>query len=181
MPRERGDSGQFVNTVEGDDVLDVLAAVEGPVVTSADVADGLDVTRETARRNLNPLVDDGTLDRRKTAGRVVYWRASGAESTEAADGDDDLVAVVDRVAEQEGWDDPAPRLEARKDAARAVLEYAREHGGVSQQAAKEEVYPNNGVEGQSPGKWYRQNVRPVLNEAADSRSRREYVLTNDSD
>jgi predicted ArsR family transcriptional regulator len=84
MPRERGESGQYRTTVTPDDVLDVLAAVQGPVVTSADVADALDVTRETARRKLESLTDDSRLDSRKTAGRVVvYWRAEeDAKSTD---------------------------------------------------------------------------------------------------
>jgi predicted ArsR family transcriptional regulator len=81
MPRERGERGQYRTTVTPDDVLDVLAAVRGPVVTSADVADALDVTRETARRKLDSLTDDSRLDSRKTAGRVVYWR--GEEDAES--------------------------------------------------------------------------------------------------
>lgn len=74
MPRERGDSGQFIESSSGDDVLRVFDAVEGPVVTSADVAEALDVSRETARRKLSELEDEGQVASRKTAGRVVYWR-----------------------------------------------------------------------------------------------------------
>jgi len=80
MPRERGDSGQYVSTVGGEDVLGVFDEVEGPVVTSADVAERMGVTRETGRRKLNGLVDEGVLAKRKTAGRVVYWRVDRDES-----------------------------------------------------------------------------------------------------
>ena len=75
MPREHGESGEFVETVPLDDVLGVFDQVRGPVVLSADVADALDCSRETARRKLEQLHDRGALDRRKVARRVVYWRA----------------------------------------------------------------------------------------------------------
>lgn len=90
-------------------------------------------------------------------------------------GEDALADVVDSVAS--GWEDNPDRIEARKDAARAVLEYAREHGSVSQKEAKEQVEPNHPVEGQTPDTWYRKNIRPVLNEAAEySQSKRKYQL-----
>jgi predicted ArsR family transcriptional regulator len=207
MPRERADSGQYRSTVAPQEVLDVYDAVPGPVLTSADVADALNVTRETARRKLNALADDGTLDHRKTAGRVVYWRADttdaerGREPAETAPSaetrathapaetghdephtaatDDALAGAVDRVAaEWEGTDD---RLAARKAAARAALDYAREHGSVSKQEAKEEVYPEHPVADQNARTWYRKNIRPVLNDAAEyDQSARAYRLTVDT-
>jgi len=84
MPREHGESGEFVETTTLDDVLGVLDAVDGPVVLSADVADHLGVSRETARRKLKALYDRGDLDRRKVARRVVYWRPE--ESAESGRG-----------------------------------------------------------------------------------------------
>jgi len=91
-------------------------------------------------------------------------------------GEDALGDVVDVVATS--WDDTPERIEARKDAARAVLEYAREHGSVSKKEAKEQVEPNHPVEGQNPRTWYRKNIRPVLNEAAEyDQSKRGYELT----
>lgn len=86
--------------------------------------------------------------------------------------------VVDAVAA--GWDDSPDRLEARKAAARAVLEYAREHGSVTKQEAKEHVEPEHPVEAQNPRTWYRKNIRPVLNEAAEyNQSKRAYELTDE--
>lgn len=73
MSRERAETGEYVETVTTDRVLGVFSAVEGPVVTTADVADRLDCTTEAARRKLNDLHAAGTVGRRKTAGRVVYW------------------------------------------------------------------------------------------------------------
>lgn len=75
MPREQGESGEFVETIAPEDVLQVFDAVDGPVILSADVADYFEVTRETARRKLQQLHDQGELDRRKVSRRVIYWRA----------------------------------------------------------------------------------------------------------
>lgn len=79
MPPEHGDDGTFVEVTSHEDVLDVFDRVEGPVVTSGDVADVLDCSRETARRKLDELCEDGRVGRRKTAGRVVYWRHNAAD------------------------------------------------------------------------------------------------------
>ena len=74
MDRERADSGEFVPTVTLERVLAVFEAVEGPVITSGDVADELDCTTEAARRTLEELHEDGRLARRRSAGRLLYWR-----------------------------------------------------------------------------------------------------------
>jgi hypothetical protein len=88
--------------------------------------------------------------------------------------------VVDAVAE--GWQGAPNRVKARKEAARAVLDYAREHGQVSKREAKEKVYPEHPVEGQNARTWYRKNIRPVLNEVAEyDQSARAYRLVDDGD
>lgn len=73
MPREHDDSGDFIETVTPENVLDVFDQIRGPVVTSGDVAEACDCTRETARRKLKVLHEQGRVDRRKTAGRIVWW------------------------------------------------------------------------------------------------------------
>lgn len=106
--------------------------------------------------------------------------ASDDDSTvdgDASSSDDDLAAVVDRVAADE-WEDTADRIDARKAAALAVLEYARENGTISKQEAKENIEPDHPVDGQNPRTWYRNNIRPVLNEVAEyDNSEGEYRLT----
>ena len=93
------------------------------------------------------------------------------------DATDPIAAVVDRVADD--WEDNPDRLADRKAAARAVLEYARDHGSVSKQEAKDEVEPEYSVDGQSPRTWYRKNIRPVLKEAAQyDQSKRAHTLDN---
>ena len=74
MDRKRADSGEFVPTVTPDRVLAVFEAIEGPIITSSDVAAELDCTTEAARRTLEELREDGPLARRRTAGRLIYWR-----------------------------------------------------------------------------------------------------------
>jgi hypothetical protein len=70
---EREDSGRYTESVTVDDVLGVFETVEGPVVTSGDVAEALDCSRETARRKLRTLEERSRVAGRKTAGRVVWW------------------------------------------------------------------------------------------------------------
>lgn len=95
---------------------------------------------------------------------------------DASSSDDDLAAVVDRVAET--WEDSTARIDARKAAALAALEYARENGTISKQEAKENIEPDHPVDGQNQRTWYRNNIRPVLNEIAEyDNSERGYRLT----
>ena len=88
MSRERGDAGRFTETVTLEDVLEVFEVVDGPVVTSGDVAEQLDCSRETARRKLRTLEDRGTVASRKTAGRVVWWIVDDGESVRGVNPDD---------------------------------------------------------------------------------------------
>lgn len=85
---ERGDAGRYAETVTLDDVLGVFEAVEGPVVTSGDVAERLDCSRETARRKLRTLEQQGHVAGRKTAGRVVWWIMNERDQTRGVDPDD---------------------------------------------------------------------------------------------
>lgn len=123
MPRERGDKGQYVETVDQRDVLDVLDAVNGPVVTSADIADQLGVSTETGRRKLQSAESDGALSSRKTAGRVVYWRPDRQDGS-----------VTDDMDVFEAWSHG--RSEVERAASHAVAErslvWLREHGGEVQ-------------------------------------------------
>jgi biotin operon repressor len=82
MPKKRGDTGQYVETVGPTDVLEVFDHVDGPpVVTSADVAEQTGLSRDSARRKLEELKQRGSVDSRRTAGRVLYWRTDNAETT----------------------------------------------------------------------------------------------------
>lgn len=102
MPRERGEHGEFVETVDPEDVLRVFDEVDGPVVTSADVADALDLSRNAARQKLGKLYKQRRVDRRKTAGRVVWWRLDDAEVGTKIDPDDPFFELDGFVSSGDG-------------------------------------------------------------------------------
>lgn len=79
MPREHGKSGDFVETVTLDDVYAVFDDVHPPFVTSVDVSDACGCNRDTARRKLKELQREGRVDRRKSAGRIIWWRTEDFE------------------------------------------------------------------------------------------------------
>lgn len=129
MPREHGEGGEFVETVTLDDVLGVLDAVRGPVVFSADVADELDCSRETARRKLEELHERGDLDRRKVARRVVYWPTDHSERREGAENriENNAADTTAKDDEQQAGteprrDDASAREGGRDDAERILRE-----------------------------------------------------------
>ena len=81
MPKERGNTGKYVETVTLEEILEVFDRVDGlPVVTSADVADETGLSRDSARRKLETLRERGEVKQRRTAGRVLYWRVSDVET-----------------------------------------------------------------------------------------------------
>ena len=82
MSRERTESGQYAETVTIDRVRRVFSSVDGPAVTTADIAAELGVTAEAARRKLNELHSRGMLGKRKTAGRNIYWLQAESEVNE---------------------------------------------------------------------------------------------------
>lgn len=73
MPRERNARGQFKETVTVEDILSLFEEVNGPVITSRDIADQYDCTTEAARQKLRRAYDQGHVDRRKIAGTTIYW------------------------------------------------------------------------------------------------------------
>ncbi|MCU4742786.1 hypothetical protein [Natronoglomus mannanivorans] len=85
---ERGDTGRYTETVTLDSVLGVFETVDGPIVTSGDVAEALDCSRETARRKLRSLEEQDHVASRKTAGRVVWWIVDDQDRTRGVDPDD---------------------------------------------------------------------------------------------
>lgn len=79
MSRNRDERGQYTEKTSLTDVLGVFETVAGPVVTSSDVASATGCSDDTARRKLETLHDQGRVGRRKTAGRVIYWRLDAAD------------------------------------------------------------------------------------------------------
>jgi len=85
MERDRSSGGEYVETIDLDAVLSVFSRIDGPVITSGDVADALDCSRETARRKLTKLYERGNVERRSTAGRIVWWLVDPEASIEMSE------------------------------------------------------------------------------------------------
>lgn len=106
MSRDRDEHGQFTEQVSLSDVLGVFDAVDGPVITSGDVASVTDCSDDSARRKLERLYDQGRVGRRKTAGRIVYWRL---DAPDPVDPDDPI--FTDRPSFASGEGDLSERVD----------------------------------------------------------------------
>jgi len=161
MPREHGESGEFVETVTLDDVLGVFDHVDGPVVLSADVADTLGCTTETARRKLQRLHDRGDLDRRKVARRVLYWR-----------GDEQTPSERQETGESTAQSDDGRDMEIDTDAggsgeyadvnAHAVALVEAADGHVPPSKIQTHVADRLSI---NPSSWWKRHGREALEEA----------------
>ena len=85
---ERSSAGRYTETVTPGDVLGVFGQMEGPVVTSSDVAETLGCSQETARRKLRTLEEQGRTASRETAGRIVWWLVDNQEPVRGINPDD---------------------------------------------------------------------------------------------
>ncbi len=83
MSGNQGDGSSSEETLTDKGVFDVLDAVDGPVVLSADVAEYFGCSTTTAREKLEQLYDDGRLDRRKASQRIIYWRSERDDEFDA--------------------------------------------------------------------------------------------------
>ncbi|MEF8854230.1 MAG: hypothetical protein V5A24_01865 [Haloarculaceae archaeon] len=111
MSRDREETGRFTETVSLDDGLGVIERVAGPVVTSGDVAEALEWSREPVRRKLRELEANGRIASPKTAGRVVWWVDDVAAPTSVdpddpfwefepgSSGESDVSETVDAIPE----------------------------------------------------------------------------------
>jgi len=158
--RERSASGQYVETVGLNDVLGVFNRVDGPVITSSDVADALECTTEAARRKLTRLSDRGQVDKRKTGRTVVYWRVDErghtaprdgqqhAENTPAPEPDPSTSGVHNDAgrgapAGLDAVDFPGDRDHDECAAAvSAARDYIQNHGGATKTDLVESVMPD---------------------------------------
>jgi hypothetical protein len=166
----------------------VFDAVDGPVILSADVADALDCSRETARRKLKELYDRGDLDRRKVSRRVIYWdpeREGRREPTDAAraggvaaatDGPADPPADAHGAEESDapdpigdaldGWE---PDTQANPRTARAqsrrVAEHLRSVGEYRRKSELVDALAGDSTLGRRT--WWERAVRPGLGRLAE--------------
>jgi DNA-binding MarR family transcriptional regulator len=188
MAKEHGESGEFVETVTLEKVREVFDDVRGPVVLSADVADRLDCSRETARRKLKQLHDRGELERRKVSRRVLYWEPPGRQEADesaalesasavghdrsAATTGDEQGAIrgqtpdVDDVLRGWGADTETDAKTARAQTRRAV-EFLRDR--APERFTKSE-FQSALADGSALGKrsWWERAVQPGLRQLVDA-------------
>lgn len=73
MERERDESGQYVEQVTLDNVLDVFDRAEVPVLTASEIADELGCSRPAAYNKLETLVEGGELHKKKVGARAAVY------------------------------------------------------------------------------------------------------------
>jgi DeoR/GlpR family transcriptional regulator of sugar metabolism len=73
MPDSCDDQGRYVETTSSKSILSILGQADDPVLTAAEMADELDVSRETARRKLTELHNKRKVGRKEVGARAVAW------------------------------------------------------------------------------------------------------------
>lgn len=82
--RTRTEEGRYAETVTPERVLEVFDRVDGPTITSSDVADALECSTEAARQKLNRLHEQGFVHRRKAGRTVLWWLADAGDRPEVS-------------------------------------------------------------------------------------------------
>jgi len=166
MSKERDHgSGRYVEKATLEDVLGAFDAVDGPpVVTTADVADATGISRDSARRKLETLRENGRVERRKSAGRVLYWPAdesrdeqtqserretgeSTAQSDDGREGRDDTSDTSHDTPAGLGtveYPDKRDR-DACERAVFAARDYIRDHDGATKGEIVRGVMPDHAL------------------------------------
>lgn len=80
MPREFDESGQFKKTTTHKDILNIFDNIEEVVTVTSEIADKAGCGRETARKRLTDLYEDGQIDRRKHGRMIVWWKVPPEEA-----------------------------------------------------------------------------------------------------
>ena len=71
--RERARTGEYVETVTPDRVLDAVATHPDPTVTAREVGEAVGCSTSAARKKLTALHEHGDVERKKVGGRSVVW------------------------------------------------------------------------------------------------------------
>jgi hypothetical protein len=90
---DRDGSGEFSETITDDEVLLVFEFADG-VLSAAEIAEPLPLTRQAVRYRLNKMADEGLVGKKKLGARAVGWWAEIAPPPSEA--------VVDELAASEG-------------------------------------------------------------------------------
>lgn len=73
VSRERDESGQYVEEVTPEQIVEVFRAAEVPVLTAREVAEQVDCSRSAAYNKLESLVEEGRLRKKKVGARAVVY------------------------------------------------------------------------------------------------------------
>jgi hypothetical protein len=124
MDRERNEDGQYVETL-----IDVFRAVyEGPhIMTTKEVADNLNCSREAARQR---LLEDERIKRKEVANGVVWWVESPWPTS--PDGKENQHQRKRR------------QQRAGKEAVPGLIEHLRENGPAQSDELKQVAWRNGG-------------------------------------
>lgn len=85
--RERTETGEYVETVTHERVLDAVATHPDPTVSAREVGEVLGCSTDAARKKLNELHEQGSVERKKVGGRSVVWWLSDDERTRGGSAD----------------------------------------------------------------------------------------------
>ncbi len=95
---DRDEGGRFSPLVSDDDILSAFDRTDDPVLTAAELADSLPISRSAVRERLLDL-EEREVVARKTAGAraVVWWRVTDTDSDDDAPAAPlrELVGMVD--------------------------------------------------------------------------------------
>lgn len=71
--RPRTESGEYVETVPEEKVLNALRSISDPVATAAEIGEKIGCTGQTARKKLDRLHERGRVERKTVGARAVVW------------------------------------------------------------------------------------------------------------
>lgn len=71
--RERAKTGEYVETVTPERVLDAVATHPDPTVTAREVGEAMGCSTDAARKKLSALHERGDIERKKVGGRSIVW------------------------------------------------------------------------------------------------------------
>lgn len=104
MSQGRDDAGRFDETVTEQEILKVFDYEDDPVLTTAEVADGLQrfgkqITSEGVRNRLEQMAEQEKVSRKTFGARAVGWWAEVAPAL-----DSDVATEVDARKESDEWE-----------------------------------------------------------------------------
>ena len=115
--------------VSDGEILDVLRRTDDPVLSTAEVADGLPIKRRATLTRLQRLAESGDVSEKQTGGRTTVWWLAGAGSTDLPAGEqpddrtvfeehapEDILDELDTfLDEHDHIDVPVPSADAVRD------------------------------------------------------------------